>query len=149
MVHIPADVLIRFISSAMLLKLAVPKNYGLNAAQFMTLLLVGEAAVGVTIKQLRQRLDVPGSSLTFTLDSLESKRLIRRQRSRRDRRQWDLVLTEKGRQLYSDMVAKETEAIEPSLASFSDAEREAFLKVSEEIMRVNSAPGLTPGQTAS
>ncbi len=135
MVHIPADVLIRFISSAMLLKLAVPKNYGLNAVQFMALLLVGETAVGVTIKELREKLAVPGSSLTFTLDSLEAKRLIKRQRSKEDRRQWNLVLTEKGRQLYSDMLAAESEAVAPSLAGFSEAEQEAFLKISQEITR--------------
>lgn len=135
MVHIPADVLVRFISSAMLLKLAVPKNYGLNAVQFMALLLVGETAVGVTIKQLREKLAVPGSSLTFTLDSLEAKKLIKRQRSKEDRRQWNLVLTDKGRKLYSDMLAAESEAVAPSLSAFSDAEREAFLKISEEITR--------------
>ncbi len=135
MVHIPADVLVRFISSAMLLKLAVPKNYGLNAVQFMALLLVGETAVGVTIKELREKLAVPGSSLTFTLDSLEAKKLIKRQRSKEDRRQWNLVLTDKGRKLYSDMLAAESEAVSPSLSVFSDAEREAFLKISEEITR--------------
>ncbi len=135
MVHIPADVLVRFISSAMLLKLAVPKNYGLNAVQFMALLLVGETAVGVTIKELREKLAVPGSSLTFTLDSLEAKKLIKRQRSKEDRRQWNLVLTDKGRKLYSDMLAAESEAVAPSLSVFSDEEREAFLKISEEITR--------------
>ena len=115
----------------------------------MTLLLVGEAAVGVTVKQLRERLDVPGSSLTFTLDALESKRLIRRQRSKRDRRQWDLELTQRGRHVYSEMVERETKAIEPSLSNFSDAEREAFLTISEEIMRVGRTSGLRSGRRVS
>ena len=145
MVHIPADVLVRFLSSAMLLRLALPKNYGLNATQFMALLLVGETAVGLTIKDLRERLAVPGSSLTFTLDSLEAKRLIKRQRSRVDRRQWNLVLTDKGRELYSEMLVKESQAMEPSLASFTEAERDAFLKISEEITKASATAGLAGG----
>ncbi len=147
MVHIPTDVLVRFLSSAMLLRLALPKSYGLNATQFMALLLVGEAAVGLTIKDLRERLAVPGSSLTFTLDSLETKRLIKRQRSRVDRRQWNLILTDKGRQLYSEMLVKEGQAMEPSLSSFTEAERDAFLKISEEITKASAAAALANGMS--
>ena len=133
--HIPADVLARFFSQAMLLKLAMAKSHGLNAVQFLGLLLVGETAVGISIKQLRQRLAVPGSSLTSTLDTLEKKQLIRRVRSRQDRRQWVLSLTAKGRRLHSDVLAKESQAVEPSLSRFSDAEKAAFVRIAEEIGR--------------
>ena len=133
MVHIPADILARFLSQAALLKLTLAKFYGLNAIQLLTLILVGEAAIGVTIKELREKLAVPGSSLTFTLDSLERRKLIRRVRSKVDRRQWILILTARGRRLHSDMMAKETRAVQPSLEALSETESLAFLKIAREI----------------
>jgi len=135
MVHIPADTLVRFFSHAMLLKLTLAKYYGLNAIQFLTLLLVGEAAVGISIKTLRERLAVPGSSLTFTLNSLEKKRLIKRSRSNTDRRQWSLNLTVKGQILYAKMLVKESQTVAPSLEGFNEEEKAAFIKIAEEISR--------------
>ena len=142
MVHIPADMLARFLSQAMLLKLALAKYFGLNAIQFMTLLLVGETAVGVSVKALRERLAIPGSSLTFTLDSLEKKHLIKRRRSSQDRRQWLLSLTEKGERLYAEMLEKESEAVGPSLVGFTEADTEAFLRISGEISRSSAASAI-------
>ncbi len=135
MVHIPADILVRFFSHAMLLKLTLAEYYGLNAVQFLTLLLVGETAVGISLKMLREKLAVPGSSLTFTLDSLEKKKLIKRSQSKTDRRQWTLNLTTKGQKLYAQMLVKESQALAPVLESFNEAEKVAFLKIAEEISR--------------
>jgi DNA-binding MarR family transcriptional regulator len=139
MVHIPADILIRLFSHATLFKLALAKHYGFNVFQFLTLSLVGNAQAGLTIKDLRKALAIPGSSLTFTLDSLEKKRLIRRSRSKDDRRQWILFLTAKGKRLYSDILTRQSEAIGPSLEGFTEAERAAFLKIAEEICQAGAA----------
>lgn len=135
MVHIPADTLVRFFSQAMLLKLTLAKYYGLNAIQFLTLLLVGETAVGISIKALRERLTVPGSSLTFTLDSLEKKKLIKRSQSKTDRRQWTLNLTAKGQKLYAKMLVKESQTIAPALEGCNEDEKAAFIKIAAEISR--------------
>jgi len=135
MVHIPPDVLMRLLSHVTLLKLALAEHYGLNIFQFLTLSLVGDAEAGLTIKNLRKTLAIPGSSLTFTLDSLEKKGLIRRRRSKEDRRQWFLLLTAKGKRLYSDTLTRESEAIHPSLEGFTERERATFLKFAEEIGR--------------
>ncbi len=135
MVHIPADTLVSFFSHAMLLKLALAKYCGLNAMQFLTLLLVGGTTGGISIKALRGKLAVPGSSLTFTLNSLEKKRLIKRSRSNTDRRQWTLNLTVKGQNLYAKMLVKESQTIAPSLEGFNEEEKAAFIKIAEEISR--------------
>jgi MarR family transcriptional regulator, 2-MHQ and catechol-resistance regulon repressor len=137
MVHIPADILVRFLSHIALLKIALAKSYGLNPIQLLTLLLVGEGAVGISIKDLRQRLAVPGSSLTFTLDSLERMKLITRKRSKQDRRQWVLALTTKGKKLHEEMVRKENDAVSPSITGLSEDDKEAFLRISEEMFKVS------------
>jgi MarR family 2-MHQ and catechol resistance regulon transcriptional repressor len=138
MVHVPADIVARFWSYLMLLKSTPARYYGLNPVQFLALLLIGETTLGLSIKQLRERMAVPGSSLSFTLDSLERKRLIVRRRSKEDRRQWFLYLAPEGKRLHSEMLTKESEALVPALEGFTDFEREAFLKIAGEISRRES-----------
>ena len=139
MAHSTADILMRLFSHATLFKLALAKDYGLNVFQLLSILLVGDTEVGLSIKDLRKALLVPGSSLTFRLESLEKKGLVRRSRSKQDRRQWILSLTAKGKRLYSDILARQSEAIEPSLEGFTEAETATFLKIAEEIGRARSA----------
>jgi MarR family 2-MHQ and catechol resistance regulon transcriptional repressor len=138
MIHISADILARFLAHATLIKVALAKQYGLNAFQFLALVLVG-GTEGLPIKQLRKKLSMPGSSLTFTLDSLENRGLIRRQNNKLDRRQWLLSLSPKGRRMYGRILKAESEAISPALDSLSDAERVTFLKLAEEIVRLGPA----------
>lgn len=92
------------------------------------------------MKALRKSLSIPGSSLTFTLDSLEKKGLIKRTRNRIDRRQWLLSFTAKGRRFYSTLVQRQTQAVVSSLEKFSDDERAAFLKIAEEISQAGELP---------
>jgi MarR family 2-MHQ and catechol resistance regulon transcriptional repressor len=84
---------------------------------------------------IRERLSIPGSSLTFTLDSLERKKLIKRSRSKTDRRQWILTLTAKGQKLYTRMLVKEKQTVAPMLEGFNEDEKAAFIKIAEEISR--------------
>ena len=130
MIH---DILLRLFAHAALYRMALGREYGLNPFQLLSVLLIGGSQTGVSIKALREVLVIPGSSLTFTLDSLEKKGLIRRSRSKADRRQWLLSLTAKGQRFYSSLVERETEAVLPSLEKFSEEERAAFFKIAEEI----------------
>lgn len=134
MIHIAADILVRFLTHAAVLKVALAKQYGLNAFQFLALVLVG-GTEGLSIKELRKKLSMPGSSLTFTLDSLENKGLIRRQRNKLDRRQWLLSLSPKGRRLYERILKTESEAISPALDNLSESEKAAFLRIAEVITK--------------
>ena len=97
---IPAHVVAQIFSYAAMLKLALAKQHGLNVFQLLALTTIGSID-GVSIKEVRRKLSIPGSSLTFTIDSLEKKKLIKRQRSKEDRRQWLLSLSAKGEQLYA------------------------------------------------
>jgi MarR family 2-MHQ and catechol resistance regulon transcriptional repressor len=130
MIH---DILVRLFAHATLYRMALGREYGLNPFQLLSILLIGGSRTGVSIKVLREAMVIPGSSLTFTLDSLEKKGLIRRTRSKADRRQWLLFLTAKGQRFYSSLIERETKSVMPSLEKFSDEERAAFFKIAEEI----------------
>ncbi len=134
MIHIPANIVTQIFSHAATLKLALAKEFGLNPLQFLALVLVGNED-GLSTKELRHKLSVPGSSLTFTVDSLERKQLIKRQRSESDRRQWLLSLSDSGDLLYQQIVVAEHKAISPALDNLSEAEKAAFLRIAEEITK--------------
>lgn len=133
MVYIPVHIVVQMLSHIATLKLALAKEFGLSHFQFLTLVLVGSND-RLPIKELKRKLPAPGSSLTFTLDSLEKKKLIKRHRSKEDRRQWLLSLSSKGRQLYQEILKAEGEAILPTLEKLSEAEKATFLKIAQGIM---------------
>jgi DNA-binding MarR family transcriptional regulator len=134
MVHIPAHIVAQILSQAAMLKLSLARQHDLNVFQLLALILVGSTD-GVSIKEVRHKLSIPGSSLTFTIDSLEKKKLIKRQRSKEDRRQWLLSLSTKGEQLYTQILKAEREALSPALEKLSDTEQAMFLKITEEIVK--------------
>jgi MarR family 2-MHQ and catechol resistance regulon transcriptional repressor len=138
MVH---DVLLRLFAHAALYRMALGREHGLNPFRLLSMLLIGGSQTGVSIKALREALVIPGSSLTFTLDSLEKKGLVRRARSKTDRRQWLVSLTAKGRRFCAGLVERDTEAVMPSLEKFSDDERAAFFKVAAEISQAGVLQG--------
>ena len=137
MLHIPAHILAQAFSYVAMIKLALAKRFGLNAFQFLTLVLVGNTK-RLPIKELKKKFSIPGSSLTFTLDALEKRGLIKRLRNEEDRRQWLLSLSPKGERLYTEILKAESEAISPVLDNLSESEKTAFLRIAEEITRVSN-----------
>jgi len=131
--HIPVDILAHLFSYAALLKLSLARQCGLNTSQFLALLMVGNAS-GLSIKELKEKLSIPGSSLTFTIDALEKRGLVKRQRSKEDRRQWFLSLSAKGERLYTEILRQESKAFSPALDNLSEDERTGFLRLAEEIV---------------
>ena len=131
MIH-SAAVIAQMLSHATILKLAFAKQFSLNPVELLALLMVG-GAEGLSIKALRKSLAVPASSLTFTIDSLEKKKLVRRQRSTEDRRQWLVSLSPKGERLYADVLQAEGAAMSPALERLSEPDRTAFMRIIETI----------------
>jgi len=132
MVAIPAEVITRLFASATLVKLALSRELGLNLLQLMALTIMGTAPV-LSIRELKGRLAVSGSSLTFTLDSLESKGLIKRRRNRNDRRQWLLKLSKKGDGLYKQVQEAEGKAASLLQGTLSEAEMSLFIKLADQV----------------
>ncbi len=134
MIHIPPHIIAQVFSYAAMVKLAMTKQFGLNTSELLALVLVGRTEE-LSIKELRKKLSIPGSSLTFTMDLLEKKKLIKRLRNEEDRRQWLLSLSPKGERLYTEILKAESEAISPVLDNLSESEKTAFLRIAEEITR--------------
>ena len=137
MVHIPLHIITQIFSYAAILKLAVAKQFGLNPSQLFIMGLVG-VTDRLSIKELRHKLFLPGSSLTFTIDSLEKKRLVKRQRSKEDRRQWFLSLTAKGKQLHEEILKTEGTVVTPTLDKLSEQEKQIIMKLAQDIIRPSS-----------
>jgi DNA-binding MarR family transcriptional regulator len=132
MAPIPPHIIAMLLSQATMMKLSLAKDLGVSALQLLALVLLGTIG-SLSIKTLKDMLSIPGSTLTSTLDSLEKNRLIKRQRSKEDRRQWLLSLSSKGKRLYSKVLKANGEALSPALERLSESERTAFLKIVEEV----------------
>ena len=132
MIH---EALMRLVAYGTLLRMAMAREHGLNVFQLLSVLLIGGSETGISIKGLREALLIPGSSLTFTMDSLEKRGYIKRTRNQQDRRQWLLFLTAKGKRFYAHVLERQSEAIAPSLEKFTEAERADFLRVADELTR--------------
>lgn len=69
---------------------------GLTAVQFRVLQVVGERGQ-CTATEISQRMGVSQATVTSLVDKLVRQGMVERQRSDRDRRQTNIVMTEKGR----------------------------------------------------
>lgn len=137
MTHIPAHIITQMLSYAAMVRISLAKQFGLNTFQFLSLVLVGSTD-GLSIKELKRKLSISGSSLTFAVDSLEKKKLIKRLRSKEDRRQWLLSLSAGGERLYAKILKTESETMSPVLDNLSESEKAAFLRIAEEITKVSN-----------
>jgi DNA-binding MarR family transcriptional regulator len=72
---------------------------GLSATQFMTLNLLPAEGAGMTLSELAARMNLGLATLAKTVDSLESRGMLRRTRSDQDRRKISISLTENGKVL--------------------------------------------------
>ncbi|OPY28858.1 MAG: transcriptional repressor MprA [Methanocella sp. PtaU1.Bin125] len=88
----------------------------------------------VILREIKEYLDVPNSTLTGIVDRLESKGLIERVISNRDRRSYGLALTGRGRALREEQRQIRREAAARMLAALdSDAERDEFVRLMGKI----------------
>lgn len=100
-------------------------RHGLTDAQWGPLLLLKHGR-GDTAAQLAQRLEVDAGAMTRTLDRLERKGLVHRERCGEDRRRVMLALTEEGERAVARVPAVLAEANNAHLEGFSNQEFETL-----------------------
>lgn len=106
---------------------------GLGPLDLHVLAIVG-AKPDVILKEIRDYLDVPNSTLTGIIDRLEDKGLVERIISSRDRRSFGLKLTARGREIREEQRrVRRDVAVRMLEALDSDAEREAFVEMMAKI----------------
>ena len=103
--------------------------------------LLGRAS-GISQQELSARLGIHPSRLVAILDELENRKLVQRKPNALDRRQYELHLTVKGREVLAEVGSIAREHQEVLCASLTAAERE---KLGELLQRIAEEQGLTPG----
>jgi DNA-binding MarR family transcriptional regulator len=95
--------------------------------------LVGENP-DIILKEISEKLQVPGSTLTNAIDRLEKRNLLTRVISKRDRRSFGLLLTDNGKKVYKEHEKAEQITWNKILSSLdSDEEIELFLNLVKKI----------------
>ncbi len=83
----------------------------------------------VMLKEIKEMLNIPSSTLTSAVDRLENKQLVVRIISKRDRRSFGLELTKKGKKAQSKHIRAEKELFVKILAVLdSNKERKQFIE---------------------
>ncbi len=97
---------------------------------------------GISQQALAEHLGIMPSRMVALLDELESKKILVRKRSVRDRRNYALALTERGRQALSELSRIAAEHEEALCAALSEEEK---LQLRDLCRRIAEQQGLKPG----
>lgn len=118
----------------------VLEPYRLSPAQYNALRIVRGAGVGgVPTLAVRDRMIEEGTTITRILDKLETAGLIRRERSRPDRRLVLCFVTDKGRRLLAELDPKVNAADEAAVEGLGPERLKLLLGLLEEIRARNPA----------
>lgn len=121
---------------------------GLSATQFMTLNILPEE--GLTLTGLARRLNLSPASLKITVDSLEERGLVSRQRSIQDARKVDILNTAEGRQLKNTASGEFHRFMAELFTAMTPTERRGLLSGLERMVELSplqnedSSEGATP-----
>ena len=87
------------------------------------------------MRELAEHLAVAVNSMTSIVDSVESKGLVRRQRSEEDRRVIRVELTDAGREIYQSLVEVNLRLFRTMLGALTEDEQEIFMVLFRKIAR--------------
>jgi DNA-binding MarR family transcriptional regulator len=97
---------------------------------------------GISQQALAEHLGVMPSRMVTLVDDLEGKGIVERRRSTEDRRNYELLLTDKGRQVLGEIGRIAMEHEESFCAALSKDERNQLIGLCQ---RIADDQGLTPG----
>lgn len=123
------EVLINLIRTHSLVTTALSRRfrrYGISLSGFNALVILRQAPGGVNPHEIADRLLVTRAAVTAILDALETKKLVRRDRSGVDGRMSLIVITEVGKELL-DRLLPEHFASERAMASCLGANEKELL----------------------
>lgn len=128
MSYIQPQVLSSLLTHLTVLKMTIANHHDLSLRELLTLGVLATRG-SVPFQELSIILSIPKSALTSLIDRLQTQGVVERRQHDRDRRRWFVTLTPSGQDLTQSIQREESRLIEPTLEEFSEAEREAFLKV--------------------
>ncbi|MGH6647088.1 MarR family winged helix-turn-helix transcriptional regulator [Aquabacterium sp.] len=120
------------------------ETHGLTHAQWTPLFLLRQGRID-TLAELSRELQLDAGAMTRTLDRLEAKGLVRRERSTQDRRVVHLALTEEGLAASAHVPQVLCETLNAFLAGFSHGEWQSLLdflrRMTQNAERVREVSG--------
>ena len=120
--------LMRKVLGSVLAQVDAPLSaYGLTYVQWLPLFKLVMKEVN-TVAGLARELDIDPGAMTRSLDRLEAKGLVRRERSTADRRVVHLVLTDEGRKVARKVPTVLAAVLNGHLRGFSEAEWQQLLE---------------------
>jgi MarR family 2-MHQ and catechol resistance regulon transcriptional repressor len=108
------------------------ESYGINTENFMVLELLYSKGPH-PVQKISDRLSIPSGSITYVVDKLEKKGLVERKPNPEDRRASNVVLTEKGKELFDEIFPKHVETISRNLSFISKDEKEQLIGLLKRI----------------
>ena len=110
------------------------KKHGLTLALWPTLMCLWEEE-GVTQTEISQKSKVENSTTTRTIDKLEKLGLVERQNDPNSRRSFRIYLTDKGRELKSDLLPIPLNINEQILSSLEKTEQEQLISLLQKMVK--------------
>jgi MarR family 2-MHQ and catechol resistance regulon transcriptional repressor len=108
------------------------ENHGISEPQFMILELLYSKGPH-PIQKISEIFSIPSGSITYVVDKLELKDYVKRQPSPSDRRGSNVILTEKGQALLSDIFPKHAEVISTNLSFVSNEDKMKLIELLKKI----------------
>ncbi|XEC97567.1 MarR family winged helix-turn-helix transcriptional regulator [Paenibacillus tarimensis] len=108
------------------------ESYGISPENFMVLELLYSKGPH-PVQRISDRLSIPSGSITYVMDKLEKKGLVERQPNPEDRRASNVVLTEKGKELFDAIFPKHVATISRNLSFISKDEKEQLIEMLKRI----------------
>ena len=110
---------------------------GLTGAQWRPIVLIDSGQMN-TAAQLADCIGVDTGAMTRTLNRLEAKGLITRQRSKKDKRVVELALTDKSANLRVEIIKTIEKTIEQFFSCFNKEELELYSDLNKKLIRHNA-----------
>lgn len=110
------------------------KKHGLTIALWPTLMCLWEEE-GVTQTEISQKSKVENSTTTRTIDKLEKLGLVERQNDPNSRRSFRIFLTDKGRELKSDLIPIPVAINDKILSSLDKDEQKQLISLLQKMVK--------------
>ncbi|MGR6541717.1 MarR family winged helix-turn-helix transcriptional regulator [Paenibacillus tundrae] len=86
-----------------------------------------------TVQQISELLSIPSGSITYVINKLEKKGLVERKQNPEDKRAFNVILTEQGKELFDEIFPKHAEMISRSFSVISDEEKLQLIDLLKKI----------------
>lgn len=103
------------------------RQYGLSPSEFMILELLFSKG-RVPLRQIGEKISVTSGSITYNMDKLEKKRLLRRVPSTEDRRVIYAELTDEGHAFFGDIFPRHAARIDSLTAAATPEEKSEAIR---------------------